>query len=1015
MSQDLRDKAIVIQNETIEGANTANRVGSWMVQCNDEKVDSGGSIKTLQQLDDEKAEATKLNPNASLQHPTNLYYIGGYGDVNGNIWQGDINLHKTSGFIPHKLGDRIKIKGAERVVDVDSAMANGIIAITKAAMSTDFVVYTFPRDGYHCINYEFSTGNNIANKVGDVNKILVGFYPVGADIVENKVDKVIGSRLINSDEVKSVECLKVTEQSSTNLLNPNSVLFKTMLNEIDGSFTTTGAGFLYDTFVFVKVKPNTLYKGLKNDNTALSFRKGGFLTENKVYIADSGFNSLTEFTTSADASYVHLSVANSTGDFNLRNLGLFEGSSAVFESYKGNIIELAYDNPYEEKTDASVVAKKDIAPIDAKATNALTLGLNFDNKIKAFDIVQKENVSPNLMNPQAREHQVLVNEATGGKVTSGAAANYDSWFDIEIEPNTYYKGLTPTGIQSFRKTAFLTADGVFISGIGTAVTDFTTPANARRVSVSVANNIADYNPVYVGLFKGSDAVWSPFGDNYSVKINTLISTEDKSLNEAATIQDVKNLVDSGGGSTEVKPLSFSIASSVITFNHLIGTIQGYVKENRGYNGNNMFNFYRFDLNGIGTANGDDAAPTHSMGTTIGANHGQGYNRVTIASHGKTNANKGEEWIQGSTKFYIMNVISTSQIDFLSENKGTKASPVFINMQEGAITRGNETLTVTAKTGRQLYPSIKNLNLNVLDDGFKLISGDGDYSANHVDIVENYDIMSTDSTLQKVIASAGTSGAPVYDGDSMIRIENIYRFFPYPSVVGLFNAIILDNIAFNDFMFSQAAKISTSLTPYYYVPNSLANASYDFRKPIQETWDGSKPQLFFDSSMWTDQNNPVNRIIQYVGNLGFAFGFIPTIGVGKSLKDFTNRTFEIRNNTGKVYPHGVEGSKVGNTLSNGDAFSCGMYRCYMDLTKVRTDNRLSYYYYEIDNELHLWVDYSSSVKLDHINLDMPKLNGRKVEVIQSSNTILKTTIYNNGIYINADYVEGETCFVCIKIY
>lgn len=40
MSTDLKNKAIIIRDETVEGANTAARVGEWMVQANDEKADN---------------------------------------------------------------------------------------------------------------------------------------------------------------------------------------------------------------------------------------------------------------------------------------------------------------------------------------------------------------------------------------------------------------------------------------------------------------------------------------------------------------------------------------------------------------------------------------------------------------------------------------------------------------------------------------------------------------------------------------------------------------------------------------------------------------------------------------------------------------------------------------------------------------------------------------------------------------------------------------------------------------
>ena len=51
MSQDLENKALQIKNATSEGENTAERVGAWLLQCNSEKADTGGSTKTLAEVE----------------------------------------------------------------------------------------------------------------------------------------------------------------------------------------------------------------------------------------------------------------------------------------------------------------------------------------------------------------------------------------------------------------------------------------------------------------------------------------------------------------------------------------------------------------------------------------------------------------------------------------------------------------------------------------------------------------------------------------------------------------------------------------------------------------------------------------------------------------------------------------------------------------------------------------------------------------------------------------------------
>ena len=148
----------------------------------------------------------------------------------------------------------------------------------------------------------------------------------------------------------------------------------------------------------------------------------------------------------------------------------------------------------------------------------------------------------------------------------------------------------------------------------------------------------------------------------------------------------------------------------------------------------------------------------------------------------------------------------------------------------------------------------------------------------------------------------------------------------------------------------------------------------------------------------------------VVSFGFAIGFLTDRGIGKSLLDYTDTVFELRNNTGKVYPHGVNSAEVGTPLSAGQMYTAVMYRCLFK--KPVSGDRMSLYYYELDGATFVYVDYSGTM-LDFVSVK-DGLNGKDVEVLEAVNCELKSDVYNDGFYVNATYVANETCYIVVKI-
>lgn len=532
----------------------------------------------------------------------------------------------------------------------------------------------------------------------------------------------------------------------------------------------------------------------------------------------------------------------------------------------------------------------------------------------------------------------------------------------------------------------------------TIYTVHTAPANAAYMQF----NVASYNnySTNIMVIHGEEILpYAPYIQTDAKYISGLQSLIESAVESALA-----------GGS-----LAITKNGNTISVTDGTNTIGARLENNNGniYGANPVFNFTNFSFGGLSHNNSDDVAPMHILNTTLGANHGQPCYIATISNHGLGNTAIGTAWVQDGKTFYIMRIVSANQIQFLSENTGTAIAPVFSSLSAGSISNGTDTLTISAVSGTQLYPGLKNHTFRLVLNGKKQITENGIYYADIFDVIEEYEIMNPDSTLQKIIARAGQSGDPVFDGDPAMRVRNIYRFDKTMSVIVIATVIPLQTVEFSNIMFAQAAIIADNATKYY-VPNSLplGGGGYDFRTPVAVNWSSSVPILTVGAAQMADVNNPVNRVIQYndAKKVGFALGFVKGFGVGKNLLNYTGETFEIRNNTGKVYPHGVSSAKVGSRIEPGMIYQAVMYRSPFKYELA--ENRISMYHFELDGFEYVYVDYRATTTDNVIVSDL--LNGKAIEIVESVNTELVTDVYNDGFIVKATYVANETCFIVVKI-
>lgn len=659
------------------------------------------------------------------------------------------------------------------------------------------------------------------------------------------------------------------------------------------------------------------------------------------------------------------------------------------------------------------VVPKGLDDIQAQLTAFAESLTNVQKVTDAFDVAKKISET-NLLNPDTYEHGFYLSPE-GNPIVYPSLST--SGFVPVVAGQTYrlYGVLFNGIVGKSRFVNFYTGARVHIPNTQVAnVTTVTIPDGCEYIRVanyngSPAVSTMVYDLGLSGVFLGASA---PF-ERYLVESLHYDNGQSYAEKNALTLvnkSDVMQAITSMGPQSK---LSVEFVNPAITVKRgsdfIKGTLNVYA--DNVYSGNPMFNFVNWKIGTATGSNGDDVAPMHVQNTTIGANHAQPYNIATINAHGKDNTAIGTEWTHtDGTKYYIMRIVNDNQIAFLSENKGTPQNQSFVSIPVGTITNGSQSMTITAVTGSQLYPSVFNVTQKVMQNGVTEITEAQNFGCDFVDVVEEYDIVNTAEVLDNIIARAGQSDDPVFTSSPMIHVENIYRFLPNLSVVVITNVVSNQTVKLADIMFTQAIPVGVPATTKYYVPNSLPVAGYDFRKPLTVNWSKSVPSIYFTSANWADADNPVNRVVQLAPAVGFAIGFLKAAGVGKDLKTYTGRTFELRYNTGKVYPHGVDSIAQGDTLTPGKMFTAVTYRCFFDVTQPA--NRLSMYNCTFNGSEYVFVDYSGTT-LDHVIVNA-ELDGKTIEVVEAKNAELKTDVYNNGFYVNATYVEGETCYIVVKV-
>lgn len=468
------------------------------------------------------------------------------------------------------------------------------------------------------------------------------------------------------------------------------------------------------------------------------------------------------------------------------------------------------------------------------------------------------------------------------------------------------------------------------------------------VAIAGSYNASAANPLTVTAPAGANFMrinlYSPTATVYSnVQVeqgSTVTSYEPNS--------GTKTLID---GTQIYNASNATVAANTLTFAGQVATIKSVVDglpvemsalltKTATHDQSTVFNFLQDTFNNVVQRSmADDVAPYRALGTTIGANHGYLKTTITLAGHGKTNADVGSVWTDGVKQWVIVEIISTSQISITARPDNTGFVSGTLTHVSGAT--NTAIMTPTAAVDSAFHPVFKNRRLTCSIDGKPATITDGTTEyRNNVTFNESYDIMLKSDMVEWLITHGGVA-VMQYDADASISLSMNYCFDIDGGCVITSDLLALKAVSqFTDFMLLQAIIMKAGNgTVEYIVPKSKAftqdSVSYDFSYPTDIVAKNPASDINFNAAKNADGLTPVNRLLQRNDQVVFSVGFLPILDAtpASRVTNAPTKYMQIRASSLKVYPALIDGLKT--SLNAGDYF-CGVgYRKYAKRTTERT--------------------------------------------------------------------------------
>ena len=620
--------------------------------------------------------------------------------------------------------------------------------------------------------------------------------------------------------------------------------------------------------------------------------------------------------------------------------------------------QVIYYYPYNPSGNVRIVNLSVVLPDDAAKIyinsslahkNELSdMGYSYSEIIKTQTLVDSiDELNETTIEGYSRQYNEIsgtVQDNAFYNITTTSIVTVDGWEceTVSVEPNTtyYISGTASTGARLYN---------IFDSGnnligyyestdptIRCDKLEMITPANADHIIVNARKN------------QGSAGVFT---------------------RENAYIKDIDNLLgqNRGGGL------------------YFIGKTNGIT--NRVYlNGseNGLFNFSRVDNSsgGLFKTAEDDITPIY-LGEAngyanigyVGANHGYAlpYKYTFSEPHGYTAADIGKVETKSSNAKYVLIQVPDEYNLIVGRIDETRWYKI-IDYATNSLDFGNGPITPTSKARVQIYPSVRNGNVEVVEN-----------TEDKCVISESYDIIDLGTGIDWIREHVGNNTNTTFAEKSIaaFTIRNLYEFRDNGSVTIYQNLKVYNEQAVLNFYGGvQSQAFGTS--DYF----GVSQCSY---KTLSAT--GTKRD--FNIADWDDENVPPMLYLQTdnsLSNMTKAF----VTGMLMDNRDITVKA-GVMESTRKMYPYAVNPRA---TSTSGKVYNLVSFRVPITMNEYSDEIKMVAYFHVYD-DIYMIIIPMSAVNTSVSVPDVAK--GRKCEIVMSDGVECQTKNVANAIDVKSSGV------------
>lgn len=431
------------------------------------------------------------------------------------------------------------------------------------------------------------------------------------------------------------------------------------------------------------------------------------------------------------------------------------------------------------------------------------------------------------------------------------------------------------------------------------------------------------------------------------------------------------------------------------------------------------------LTSLGTikTSSDDTCPLYLNGSYIGAGHGWNRARVlTMTSHGKTLADVGSIYTDGSVNYVILRIVDADKLWICSENQavdGYSYSFVSPTLTLTYVSDGVNTADITGYSQVELsnlFSTTGQSEIKLFADGVEIDTTDKVIACNKLVVQERYFIYDLPSILTELTAQRPGGGyltQPFFNelgADVLATVDNTYTYDLNSSMV--VGRSVFANKKLTS-RFDGIVQFGPLTTGSLYIPKldsvTVGANTYDF-KNIEDLSSNFPASINIKSTDWISPTNPADRFINFNNDYIIHGGYIRNVGLGKIMETTVNDNSFLISTVRKIYPF-IKSDSPAEIMEVNDFYSGVAFR-QIKKTSDNPTGRLNYTYVDNNGSVYLFVDYNDTM-MDKLEIN-PDWVGKEIEVVDSYNVSCLSDVFTSFISISSTATAVDTGYIVLKV-